>query len=124
MSILKANTITNNSGGTPTIPGIIDVDSPAIAKAWCRFSSTLGILSSYNVASITENNTGRWRVDFTTPFTDANYVALSNASGSTSTSTDTWINAYSFNPGSCIFAIQDSSSAFVNRGIVSVAFFR
>ena len=45
------------------------VTHPGIAKAWVCFNDTgvLSVLSSYNVTSVTDNGTGDYTVNFTTP---------------------------------------------------------
>lgn len=45
------------------------------AKAWVNFNGTgvVAIRASFNVASITDNGTGDYTVNFTTPMIDANY---------------------------------------------------
>jgi hypothetical protein len=67
MSTLRVTTVTNPSGGQPTIDGL--------AKAWVNFNGTgtVAIRASLNVSSITDNGTGDYTVNFTTAFADANY---------------------------------------------------
>lgn len=59
---------------------------PSSAKAWVRFTSvtTTTINASYNVASLTDNGTGDTTINFTTPFSSANYSAA-GISGDSST---------------------------------------
>jgi hypothetical protein len=46
-----------------------------IAKAWVNFNGTTGAInSSFNVSSITINNTGYFTVNFTTAMPNTNYV--------------------------------------------------
>lgn len=74
MSTLRVSTITNPSGGQPTIDGL--------AKAWVNFNGTgtVAIRASLNVSSITDNGTGDYTVNFTNAFVDANYaVAVSGS---------------------------------------------
>jgi hypothetical protein len=46
------------------------------AKAWVNFNGTgaVAIRASFNVSSITDNGTGYYTMNFTTPMVDANYV--------------------------------------------------
>ena len=70
MSTLRVNTIQNAAGsGDPTISGA--------AKAWLNFigTGTVAIRASFNVSSITDNNTGDYTINFATALTDANYSA-------------------------------------------------
>ena len=71
MSTLRVNTIQNQPGtGAPSIDGL--------AKAWVNFNGqgTVAIRASLNVSSITDNGTGDYTVNFTTPFIDTNYVVV------------------------------------------------
>ncbi|GHU08266.1 hypothetical protein AGMMS50225_06570 [Betaproteobacteria bacterium] len=54
----------------------IDADHPGVAKAWVCFGYVGGQLvmrASYNVASVTRQAAGRYRVAFATPMPDAGY---------------------------------------------------
>lgn len=53
---------------------------PGVAKAWVVFqgTGTVTVLASHNVSSVTDNGTGDYTVNFTTPFSSANYVATGN----------------------------------------------
>ncbi len=76
MSTLRVTTVTNPSGGQPTIDGL--------AKAWVNFNGTgtVAIRASLNVSSITDNGTGDYTVNFTNALADANYcAALSGGEG-------------------------------------------
>jgi hypothetical protein len=68
MSTLRVTTVTNPSGGQPTIDGL--------AKAWVNFNGTgtVAIRASLNVTSITDNGVGDYTVNFTTALADANYA--------------------------------------------------
>jgi hypothetical protein len=46
-------------------------------KAWVNFNGTgtVAIRASLNVSSITDNGAGRYRINFTTAMSDANYAA-------------------------------------------------
>jgi hypothetical protein len=46
------------------------------ARAWVNFdgTGTVAIRASGNVSSITDNNTGRYTINFTTAFSDTNYA--------------------------------------------------
>ena len=123
MSTLVVESISNGSGDDINVSDISNKIEGA--TAWCRFD-ILGpatILQSYNVSSLIDINTGRWNVQFTVPMVDDEYVALGSASAGTNTSTDTWINPYSFTVNGCSFGIYNSASTHVDRSIVCVAFF-
>lgn len=65
MSTIKVNSIQNTSG--------VEVYT---AKAWVNFNGTgtVAIRASGNVSSITDNGTGDYKVNFTTPMQDTNYA--------------------------------------------------
>ena len=70
MSTLKADTIQNTTGGAVTLTG------QTAAKAWLQFdgTGTVSIRESGGVASITDNGTGDYTVNFTSAMPDANYA--------------------------------------------------
>jgi len=63
---------TNSTSSTNCIQGS--------AKAWVNFNGTVAtpstIRSSYNVSSITKNNTGDWTVNITNALADANFAVV------------------------------------------------
>lgn len=66
--------------GTETAKAIAPAtaqDHESAVKAWVSFNGvgTVTIGDSYNVSSVTDNGTGHYTVNFTTPFTNANYGA-------------------------------------------------
>jgi len=70
------NTITvPNSTGT-----LLTGSTQQLCQAWGKNSGgASGIVSSYNVSSITYNSTGNYTVAFTTALSDANYAVMSGA---------------------------------------------
>jgi hypothetical protein len=70
-----------------------------IAKAWVNFNGTgtVAIRDSFNVSSITDNGTGDYTVNFTTPMTNANYCITASAQLSTANNniviTPAWTSA-------------------------------
>ena len=63
----------------------INADHPGVAKAWVCFGhagNSIVISSGHNVASVTRLAAGRYRVNFASPFPDANYcwTALARSS--------------------------------------------
>ena len=86
MSTVKANDLTNVTGGIPTVKS-----QQLIPTAWVNFngSSTVAIRDSEGVSSITDISTGNTFVNFATTMSNANYSATigdSNAS-------NTWTNS-------------------------------
>ena len=74
-----------NSTADGVAIGTAGINQARIAKAWVNFdgSGTVAIRGSYNVSSITDTNTGNYRVNFSTAMADTNYCALvtTDASG-------------------------------------------
>jgi len=79
MSTLKVNTIQNTSGGSSSTPEQIEQGR---AKAWINFNqqNTQAIRDSFNVSSITDLETGRTQVNFSTAFSNSNYSVLCSGS--------------------------------------------
>jgi len=52
-----------------------------VCRAWVNFNGTgtVAIRASYNVSSITDNNTGDYTVNFTNAMPDANYTCVTMA---------------------------------------------
>ena len=71
MSLIKANNITNVTGGIPTVKS-----QQLIPTAWVNFngSGTVAIRDSENVSSITDLTTGQFVANFTTAMANANYA--------------------------------------------------
>ena len=67
-------TSSSDSDTTLATKGYVD---PGAAKAWANFDGTnMNIRSSYNVSSITDVNSGRYRVNFSVGMGNGNYAAL------------------------------------------------
>ena len=75
MSTLRVNTLANQGGTQSTA---IENAINGSAKAWVNFNGTgtVAIRASYNVSSITDNNTGNYTVNFTTALPDSNYCVV------------------------------------------------
>jgi len=76
-----------NSAADGVAVGTGGINQARIAKAWVNFngSGTVAIRDSYNVSSITDNATGRWRVNFSTNLANADFsvsAALGTVTGS------------------------------------------
>ena len=75
MSLIKANNITNVTGGIPTVKS-----QQLIPTAWVNFNGTgtVAIRDSENISSITDVSTGKTRLNFTTTMANTNYVGFIN----------------------------------------------
>ena len=65
-----------NSDADGVAIGTGGINQSRIAKAWVHLDQNAGgeIDASYNVSSITDHNTGRFSINFSTAMTDANYA--------------------------------------------------
>tara|TARA_Y100000033_G_C2703755_1_gene89880 strand:- start:2 stop:385 length:384 start_codon:yes stop_codon:yes gene_type:complete len=77
MSTVKAANLQNTGSGAPTVKNSSGTEIGQFAKAWVNFngSGTVAIRDSFNVSSITDNATGRYTINFTNAFSNANYAA-------------------------------------------------
>lgn len=83
MSTLSVGTIQSNTTSPPTINNSAGTAIGTFCRAWVNFNGTgtVAIRASFNVTSITDNNTGDYTVNFTTAMSDANYTALLTSVG-------------------------------------------
>jgi hypothetical protein len=86
-----------NSAQIPTVSGTAPL---YMARAWVNFNGTgtVAIRASGNVTSITDNNTGRYTVNFTTAMPDANYSTVGTCNFETDIGSP--VNANSYATGS------------------------
>lgn len=77
MSTLKLNTLSNVAGTQSTA---IENAINGSAKAWVNFNGngTVAITAGFNVSSVTDNGTGNYTINFTTPFADTKYAAVAS----------------------------------------------
>ena len=73
MSTVKANDITNVTGGIPTVKS-----QQLIPTAWVNLNGTgtVAIRDSEGVSSVTDLATGQWRINFSTAMANINYCPL------------------------------------------------
>jgi hypothetical protein len=79
-SVMKAGTLTEVMSLDPTNGLIFSNGTPGI-KAFCRFNGTgtPAIAAGFNVASITDNGTGDYTLNFTTALADTNYTVIATS---------------------------------------------
>tara|TARA_R110000803_G_scaffold58443_2_gene116612 strand:- start:377 stop:745 length:369 start_codon:yes stop_codon:yes gene_type:complete len=84
MSTIKANDLTNTTGGIPTVKS-----QYLIPTAWVNFNGTgtVAIRDSENVSSITDSATGLYLINFATAMANTNYAVTA-----TSQRTVTWLD--------------------------------
>ena len=75
MSTLKVNTIQNTSAAHSSTPEEI---AQGRAKAWVNFNGTgtVAIRDSFNVSSITDLSTGKYKITYSSAFSNTNYCIL------------------------------------------------
>ena len=80
MSTIKVGTLLAADGSTTTEPSIPALDQ-RMAKAWVNFNGTgtVAIRSSYNVSSITDDNTGQYTVNLASSLGTSDYVVIGGA---------------------------------------------
>jgi hypothetical protein len=122
MSTVTVQTISNGTVSTSTANVING------AKAWVNFNGagTPTIRASYNVSSITGIATGRYIVNFTNAFSDANYSmqatsTYDNSEAGRLVSSDTRLGT---NSTTQVFLATDDGAAYRNSLCVYVAVFR
>jgi hypothetical protein len=122
MSTLRVTTVTNPSGGQPTIDGL--------ARAWVNFNGTgtVAIRASLNVSSITDNGTGDYTVNFTTALADANYAAMGcyqyDQSGATAAGVFLQLNRTAQTASAVRITTSTSPGVVYDGTTVTVAVFR
>ena len=119
MSTLRVDTIQNASGTDSPI------SVPGTAKAWVNFNGTgtVAIRASYNVSSITDNNTGNYTVNFTNAMADANYATVVSRALTTDTSQIVQVVNTQTTGGVSIVNSQPGVSNY-DSALVCVAIFR
>jgi hypothetical protein len=81
---IVADTLEHSTAGSVTTDYVVN----GSAKMWCIFNGTgtVAILDSINSASLTDNGTGNYQVNYTTTFSSAdNYVSTMSADENNST---------------------------------------
>ena len=86
MSTVKANDLTNVTGGIPTVKS-----QQLIPTAWVNFNGTgtVAIRDSENVSSLTDNGNGDYTINFSTAMANTNYAFAGHASDTSSSGTNT-----------------------------------
>ena len=76
MSTIKTETLSTPSNATVPVDTVVN----GTAKAWVNFngSGTVAIRRAFNVASITDNGTGNYTVNFTTAMVDGDFSAVAS----------------------------------------------
>ena len=80
MSTLNVGTIKSLDANPPVFQNTSGVEKGQLAKAWINFdgTGTIAIRDSFNVSSITDDNTGKYTVSLTTAMSNSNYCVISS----------------------------------------------
>ena len=79
MSTLKVNTLQDASGNNSTTASQI---ASGRIRAWVEFNgSTDAIRESFNISSISDEGTSEYDINFSTPFSNADYVVFGSTVG-------------------------------------------
>jgi hypothetical protein len=119
----QANMETATSTTTYVTPGRQHFH-PGMAKAWVVWNSSATIIASQNVSSVSKTSTGRYTVNFTTPFSSANYcavVGIEYSFGSTNLSCG--VRSGTRLAGSCEGSSERSDETATDAGFYHVAFY-
>lgn len=82
---VTATAIQSNAASTPPLfQDSAGTQIGTLCRAWVNFTgSTAVIRASFNVSSVTRNNTGDYTVNITNALPDANYMIAGTGSGAT-----------------------------------------
>ena len=121
MSTIKANDLTNTTGGIPTVKS-----QQLIPTAWVNFdgTGTVAIRDSENVSSITDNGVGLYNVNFTVAMANTNYCAVGGAttdSAGTGNIVDNDIALRTYETGLVkVRCYREADSAWYDPAIVTI----
>jgi hypothetical protein len=112
MSQIKANDLTNTTGGIPTVKS-----QQLIPTAWVNFNGTgtVAIRDSEGVSSITDISTGTYEVNFTTTMANANYAAVSTTDTSRYNSSSGTFATTKFKT-----TIRNDAATYVDSGVTAI----
>lgn len=122
MSTLRLTTISNQTGSS-SVPS--DTVINGSAKAWVNFNGTgtVAIRASFNVSSITDNNTGDYTLNFTAAMADTNYAGIGSA-GSDVASGLIEVNGTKTTTTQRVLSKNGTNNTTADQSLISVAIFR
>jgi hypothetical protein len=100
--------------------------APGAAKAWVVFNGTgtPAIGASYNVSSITDHGTGEYTINFTTPFSSANYAATGFGADTSGGGGQVLIFSNTAQTSSaCRIKTVNAGGSLIDPNLVSLVFF-
>jgi len=131
MSTVKAASLQNTGSGAPAFQNSSGTEIGQLCKAWVNFNGTgtVAIRSSFNVASITDNGTGDYTVNFTTAMADTNYATV-GVSSLNATGSGSGRSANCFNPRDLatssvrLYIVDGTNGNSTDVAVSNVAIFR
>ena len=93
MSTIKANDLTNVSGGIPTVKS-----QQLIPTAWVNLNgdNTIAINDSENVSSLTDDGTGDYVINFATNMANVNFAVACSGSDASFSTANMMANGYEY----------------------------
>ena len=125
MSTVKAANLQNTASGAPTVKNSSGTEIGQFAKAWVNFngSGTVAIRDSFNVSSITDNGTGRYTINFTNAFSNANYAGAGLADFGIAQDNALTNNIPFTTTTASVAAYHTGNLGFVDREQINLVFF-
>ena len=136
MSTLQVGTIKSASSAAPVFQNSSGTEKGQLAKAWVNFNgsssgSTKTIRGSFNVSSVTDNNTGDYTINFINSFSNSNYcpVQMTLANDTSGTQSTTVVRGSSSSPTTMTASAlrinvgSTSSNSFTDKSHVFIAIF-
>ena len=136
MSTLQVGTIKSASSAAPVFQNSSGTEKGQLAKAWVNFNgsssgSTKTIRGSFNVSSVTDNNTGDYTINFINSFSNSNYcpVQMTLANDTAGTQSTTVVRGSSSSPTTMTASAlrinvgSTSSNSFTDKSHVFIAIF-
>ena len=128
MSNLVVTTITTDTitNGSESIS--VNNNYKGTCRAWCNYNGILNtIRSSYNISSVTDEATGQFRFNFTTPMPNDDYVLVSSAVANNQAVRQIGVglqsNKLTTSCGVKSVFQTSTSSGYFDYGVCDVAFF-
>ena len=116
MSELRANTITHSNGTSP-----VTLTKQFAARQWIKYGTGHTINDSFQVSSLTDQQTGVGRVTFTNAMSNADYAFGNNSQAA---STNTGKSIACANPTTALYDIETyESDAVADSNRVSAVTF-
>ena len=114
MSTLAVGTIKSVSSAAPVFQNTSGTEMGTLCRAWVNLNGTgtASIRDSFNVSSITDNNTGTYTANFATAFSDSDFAAVvSMGDVNNNSSPRGFETVYNYSSSSVKFDCRDESGS-------------